>query len=347
MRKVCVCGHFGGRKIFCDGQTVKTKTITGELKRQLGSDEVMTLDTYGGKRSLPKIVASVPAGLRTCANFIMMPAQNGLRVLTPLLLFWNRFYKRKLHYIVIGGWLPSYLQDKEFLTRGLREFDCIYVETLSMKKDLELMGFSNVVVMPNCKKLRILDSEELEYTIVEPLRLCTFSRVMQEKGIEDAVKVVSEINAALGRTVYTLDIFGPVDSNQIEWFEALKKSFGDTVEYKGITSPEKTPEVLKAYFSLLFPTRFKTEGIPGSIIDAYAAGIPVICSDWENRQDILDDGVTGRVYEFGDIDGLRALLEEIAKDPASLVKLKPVCLEQARRYRPESVVGEILIGGLL
>lgn len=41
----------------------------------------------------------------------------------------------------------------------------------------------------------------------EPLRLCTFSRVMKEKGIEDAVNAVEAVNEYFGRLVYTLDIW--------------------------------------------------------------------------------------------------------------------------------------------
>lgn len=41
---------------------------------------------------------------------------------------------------------------------------------------------SNVFVMPNCKKLTILFENELVYSFGVPYKLCTFSRVMHEKG---------------------------------------------------------------------------------------------------------------------------------------------------------------------
>jgi hypothetical protein len=57
--------------------------------------------------------------------------------------------------------------------------------------------------------------------------------------------------------------------------------------------------VLKDYFALLFPTHFYTEGIPGTVIDAYAAGIPVISAKWESYSDVIDEGVTGIGYKDG------------------------------------------------
>ena len=48
---------------------------------------------------------------------------------------------------------------------------------------------------------------------------------MKEKGIEDAVNAVKTVNEHFGRTVYTLDIYGQVDSAQTEWFNELENTF--------------------------------------------------------------------------------------------------------------------------
>lgn len=99
---------------------------------------------------------------------------------------------------------------------------------------------------------------------------------MKEKGIEDAINAVKTVNKEAGRIVYTLDIYGQVDSRQTQWFENLKNTFPDYIKYRGLIDYDKSVDVLKNYCVLLFPTHFYTEGIPGTILDAYAAGIPVI-----------------------------------------------------------------------
>ena len=78
------------------------------------------------------------------------------------------FRNRKLHYVVIGGWLPEFLKNKRLLAKRLKHFDGIYVETNTMKKALIEQEFENVIVMPNCKKLHILDESELVYQTTEP-----------------------------------------------------------------------------------------------------------------------------------------------------------------------------------
>ena len=55
MKKVAVIGHFAFGLNYLDGQTIKTKTVTAELDKKLGADQVMKIDTHGGAKALPKI----------------------------------------------------------------------------------------------------------------------------------------------------------------------------------------------------------------------------------------------------------------------------------------------------
>lgn len=338
LKAVSVIGHFGNSKLLLNGQTVKTKIITDELSKQLGNDEVLKLDTAGGKSTLLKAPFQCLKALKTAKNVIIFPAHNGVRVYVPLLSFFRKFFKnRKLHYVVIGGWLPEFLKTRKSLAKKLKRFDGIYVETNTMKRALEEQGFTNIVVMPNCKDLKILKPEELVYPTGEPYKLCTFSRVMKEKGIEDAVNAVKEVNEEAGRIVYTLDIYGQIDSGQAQWFENLQTTFPDYINYRGVVDYDKSVEVLKNYFALLFPTRFYTEGIPGTIIDAYAAGIPVIASKWESYSDIINDR-TGIGYDFDSENGLTENLLQAANITTIIFDKKTQCLTEAERYKPENIV---------
>ncbi len=338
MKKVAVIGHFAFGKTFLDGQTVKTKILTEELEETFGEEQVLKQDTHGGKKKLLFLPFMLLRALVKCKNVIILPAHNGLRIIAPLLFFLNKLFKRKLHYAVIGGWLPGFLEKRKGLTKSLKGFHCIYVETKAMKKALEEKGFSNVVIMPNCKKLQILKEDELVYAESEPFKLCTFSRVMKEKGIEDAVEAVKKVNEAKGRTVFILDIYGQVDSEQTEWFEELQNNFPDYIRYGGLVPFDQSVEVLKNYFALLFPTRFYTEGIPGTIIDAYAAGVPVISAKWENYADIIEENVTGKVYEFKHYDNFETLLLYIAENPECLSDLKFNCIKKCKCFLPKNAL---------
>lgn len=338
MKAVCVIGHFGFGRNLLNGQTVKTKILAEELEKSF-PDNIVKIDTHGGVKSLIKAPFHVFKALKRCKNVIILPAHNGLRVYAPLLVWMRKLFRgRKLHYAVIGGWLPQFLSSRKGLSKKLKKFDGIYVETQTMKSTLEQMGFSNIVIMPNCKELTVLSPSELSCWHQEPYRLCTFSRVMKEKGIEDAVNAVKAVNTALGRTVYTLDIYGQVDAGQTEWFEELQKNFPAYVTYGGLVPFDKSVEVLKDYFALLFPTRFYTEGIPGTVIDAYAAGLPVISAKWESFADLIEDGVTGLGYAFERVDELTALLADVQGFVEKVEGMRENCLNKASSYLPRTAI---------
>ncbi len=342
MKKVCVIGHFGFGKEMLNGQTIKTKIVTTELEKQLGCEQIMKIDTHGGARALPKVMVQMARGFRSCENIIILPAQNGVRTFAPLCAAFRMLYKRKLHYIVIGGWLDNLLERNPRLLKALDAFTAIYVETQTMKHDLEKRGLRNLCILPNFKDIHILTEDELVYPTGEPYRLCTFSRVMKEKGIEDAVEAVKAVNEKYGRTVYTLDIYGQVDVEQTKWFEDLKATFPEYVRYKGLVAYDKSVEVLKEYFALLFPTRFYTEGIPGTIIDAYAAGVPVISAKWESFADVVEDGITGIGYEFGICNELLHILCKIAEMPTMISEKRKRCIATANEFAPCSAMQTLL-----
>lgn len=337
--KICVIGHLAKGLNLLDGQTVKTKIVTEELQNRFGEEQVLTVDTYGGRKTLFKSPIQTFRALKKSENVIIFPAHNGLRVYAPLLSFQKRFFKgRKIHYVVIGGWLPRFLKKRRYLAARLKKFDGIYVETSTMKKALEEKGFSNVYVMPNCKNLTVLSPDQLVYPASAPYKLCTFSRVMKEKGIETAVNAVKLVNESLGYQAFSLDIYGQVDSTQTEWFDNLQKNLPDYMRYCGCVDADKSVEVLREYFALLFPTHFYTEGIPGTIIDAYAAGIPVISARWESFSDVVDEGVTGIGYNFDDTEQFQKLLFDIAKNPETINSIKKNCLKKAQEYTPLTAI---------
>ena len=344
MKKICIIGHFGFGQTLMNGQTIKTKIIASEIEKHFGSDNVVLLDLAGGIKKIPALLVKIPPVLCSCSSLIMLPVENGLRFLTPVLRFWNTFLRRKLHYVVIGGWLPEFIAGKKHILNGLKHFNGIYVETNTMKKALTELGLDNLYVMPNFKRLRVLDESELVYSESSPHKLCTFSRVMKEKGIETAVNAVKSVNDELGYTAYTLDIYGQIDENQTEWFENLKSTFPDYIKYGGIVPFDKSVEVLKDYFALLFPTYYEGEGFAGTLVDSYSAGIPVIASDWKYNSEIINEN-TGYVYPIKHPEKLVDILKSAEANPAIMLKKKKLCVKEAEKYSIDKSV-QVLISNL-
>lgn len=338
MKKAVIVGHFGFGYDYSDGQTIKTKNIYNALTKIYGEKQIKPVDTHGSITSFIKAPFILLKAFFQYKNIIILPAHRGLRVYAPILWIYKKFFHNvRIHYAVVGGWLPSLLEKNSFLRRTVKSIDYIYVETNTMKASLESLGVKSVV-MPNFKTIKQNSTVNENFAQDETLPLCTFSRVLKQKGIEDAINAVVAINDREKKTSYSLDIYGPIDPAETEWFEELMAKQPDYIKYLGVVSQDQIVDTLSRYFALLFPTRFYTEGVPGTIIDAYASGLPVIVSKWQSYEDIVEEDVTGLAYEFGNIDEFEEILYRILKAPSLINSLRENCQKYAKRYSADEEI---------
>ena len=339
--RLLICGAFDFVHQATGGQPVKSRQLYYVLCNLYGKEQVSYSDTLLWRRNPIKQIGLFLYNALRSDKIIMLPAHNGVVFLSLLLLTLNIFKTKTLYYDVIGGWLADKLKENNSLRNRLGKFDGIWVETSSMRHNLIELGLNNVFILRNFKDLKPINNNEISQTFKEPFKLCMFSRVMAEKGVEDAILAVSKINKQYGRDVFLLDIYGPVDDSFSGCFDELLQMHQAYVKYNGEASPQDSVKILKSYFALLFPTHFYTEGIPGTIIDSYCAGVPVVSAKWVNSADLIEDGKTGFVYEFGNFDEFVSVLCRIADNPKELISLKKNCLIQSYYYTPDGIMDDL------
>lgn len=346
MFKVSICGHFGLGKEFFDGQTVKTRNIYRALLKYISVDNINVIDTYNWKKAPFSLFIKVLKASFNSKNIIILPAHNGVKVFLPLFAFLKRFLGYRLHYVVIGEWLYNLVDNNKWLKIFLNEIDYIYVETEFFKNLLEENLFlKNIIVMPNFKDLNIINRNDLKSneTNTCDLKFCMFARVMKEKGVEDAINVVYKINKDYGYKKCSLDIYGVIDKTYEADFKNLISQFSQFIRYCGCVGPNKSVEILKNYDLLLFPTKFYTEGVPGTIIDAYAAGIPVIAAKWQSADEIIKNGITGLIFEFNNsADFEKKVKKYIDLDDDLKYKYKINCLNMSNKFLPENIITKLV-----
>lgn len=102
-------------------------------------------------------------------------------------------------------------------------------------------------------------------------------------------------------------------------------SDGKGVEFEGPLDDDVLPEAYRSARALVVPsvhetcygTRVEISELLGlSAIEAMASGTPVICSRVGGLPEVVVDGDSGLVVEPGDVRGLRAAIETLARDPA-------------------------------
>ncbi len=329
-------GHYAFGMDKANGQTIKAKILTTELKRQIGEESVDLYDTMGGWKFLLRMPFVIFQMLKNHRHVVIQPAYKGVRVIVPTLVLMNYFFHRKLHYVVVGGWLPSFVRKYPVLRWSLRRLDALYPETHLIQRELQEQGLSPVYYLPNCKQLDIVSEQQLPTDSRPPFKVCTFSRITKTKGIIEAIEAVRRVNQEAGKPLYTLDIYGLIEDKA--WFEELMKDQPDYIRYGGIVAYADSVSVLRNYFTLLFPSYHAGEGFAATLIDAHAAGLPPIVTRWRSNTEVITDGVTGFVIEPHSVDELVQKLQLIAQDPSLIDRMRPACVRQAARFQPASAI---------
>lgn len=337
--RIGIIGHFGGNEKFNDGQTVKTVAIYDALKRY-GINGIDKIDTYYTRRNPLRFLWQFVSGILRDKKYIVLLSSNGRRVLFPILGFMSRFMNKDIYHYGIGGRLAREVSEKPSWKNYVSSFKSNWMESTELAERLQKLGVNNAIYLPNFKKLNIMTEAELCTEYQEPYKLCTFSRVMKEKGIEDAIDAVRAINAEYGKTVVKLDIYGPAEE---AYLKHLQKVFAQdcACSYRGVVPANESVEVLKDYYALLFPTHWRHEGIPGTIIDALSAGVPVIARRWQYCDEMITDGKTGLPYDFNEPALLKNRIEYAINHPKEIISMKKNCLTKAALYSEDYVMKKI------
>ena len=333
-----MCGHFDDSSGKYNGQTVKTKILMSALSERFPEEKIYTVDTFIAHKNPVKFFLQCIKAELFSKNVIILPAQSAVNVLVPFFSIMNRILRHQIHYYVVGGWLKEAISKKPSLVKHLKRYKGIYVELNSMKNDLEEIGLDNVFYVNKFRDTLFLKQEEVNCDVSLPHKLCFYSRVLKEKGIEDAVQAVKSVNQQLGNTVYTLDVYGPIDENYKERFESIQNDFGADISYKGIVDYHNATPILKDYFAMLFPTYYSGEGYANVVVDAFAAGLPVIATNWKYNAEVIKDGEDGVIYDREKPNALENVLLDICKDPEKIIAMKHNACKRAVEYIPQNAI---------
>jgi glycosyltransferase involved in cell wall biosynthesis len=113
-------------------------------------------------------------------------------------------------------------------------------------------------------------------------------------------------------------------SQQVE-LEATSKKLGlmEKVHFFGYR--ENRLEFLKGFDCFVLPSRL--EGIPRCLMEAMAAKVPVIASDIAGCRDLIQDGVSGMLFELESVQELKDCLSKAMSNPESIAEMAALARE--------------------
>jgi glycosyltransferase involved in cell wall biosynthesis len=129
-------------------------------------------------------------------------------------------------------------------------------------------------------------------------------RLSEEKGLDRLVSIWRDVPA---RLVVVGD--GPERAR-------LEAAAPGTVEFRGSVPSDQVPAYLARARALVLPS-ICYEGAPRTVVEAYAAGVPVLANRYGALPGVVSDGVTGLLVEPGDAAGWRGALASVMDDDTS------------------------------
>ena len=105
------------------------------------------------------------------------------------------------------------------------------------------------------------------------------------------------------------------------------------VNYIGWQSRSNVLVLLKNCRALVVPSVWY-EGLPTIILEAFATGTPIICSDQENLNQIIQDGKTGLLFKTGNGADLSRIMVNFNQQPELSKQLANNSRQQYTRFNP-------------
>lgn len=143
-----------------------------------------------------------------------------------------------------------------------------------------------------------------------PLRLCgTVARLFPQKGLD----VLLDAYALLPRNDYLHVFIGEGDEEAALRAQAERLGLRDRVIFAGYR--RDVPELLGAFDLYVHPSRF--EGMPIAVIEAMAAGCPIVATAVDGTQELIESGIHGALAPAEDPNTLALAIDAMLNDPAT------------------------------
>lgn len=344
MEKILFIGDCGNFKNTSNGVYAKNIQLFNRLKEVFVT--LKHVNTNNWKKN-PSVLLNVLRSIWQYRKKYIIISLNTYSSYKLIKIVKRLFPSIRLNYFVIGGILPNFISQLEMKQRECYSIvKWFMVESQEMKRKMELLGYKNVIHIPNFKKIAYIPEKSTETSI--PFRFVFLSRIIPEKGCDLIMEATRRINKEIGEDKFLVHFYGNVDdSYESQFLKAINEI--PNAEYKGFLNLADVSnyDVLASYSAMLFPTFWKGEGFPGILIDAMIAGTPVIASEWGYNTEIIDNGTTGVIIKSKDADALANAMNSFICNMPKIAEMAQHCRRQAMEYDTARVLNNELFQKIL
>lgn len=210
---------------------------------------------------------------------------------------------------------PGYIREK------MEQVDHIIVYTRLMR-DLLLangIGSGKIEISPYGIDTSRIVGLPRNRNLPPPLRVGFIGTLAPHKGCDILIRAFSSLPQELEAT---LDIHGNLKRFQ-RFVKELRRLAGndERINFAGPFQRERVGQILSELDVLVVPSRWY-ENQPGVILEAFAAGMPVVATDLGGMSEFVKHEENGLLFELENVEDLARQLRRLGEEPGLLERLR-------------------------
>ncbi len=204
-----------------------------------------------------------------------------------------------------GGWLV-----KRFIRTILSQCDCILALSSQWKDDLKnISPDSDIRVIYNPTIVRTKFSASQSSDLNSPVKFLFMGRIGKRKGVYDILESLQYIQSRN----FEIQLYGDGDLAPVEAL-IRKHQLQGQVKLCGWIDGETKDAVFRQADVLLLPSY--NEGLPISVLEALAYGLPVLSTAVGGISEAVEEGVNGFLIQPGQCKVLAERIEQLSSSSA-------------------------------
>jgi len=256
----------------------------------------------------------------------------------------GKFLRRP--YVIWGQGTDVYMPQP--LLKSLSKFlvndaDAIIALTEDMKSRLQKFAHRNIYVIPNgidLKKFENLSRDNIQHTLQTKKGeqfLIFVGRLRPEKGMQYLIEAMRLIRNKRSSVRLIIVGEGPEEYGLKRLVEQL--NLEHCVTFMGNVPNEKVPKYMAIADVFILPSL--SEGLPIALLEAMAAGLPIIATRVGGIPCVLEDGKNGLLVNPGSSSDLAEKILMLMRSPELMKKMSEANREKSRSYSWENIVSQL------
>lgn len=240
------------------------------------------------------------------------------------------FNKKVIMHVHSGKFSQYYAEYPAFVENGLKYCDKVIALTPTWKEFFSsIIDADKIEVVPNPVPM----PSHIERKFNGKLRFLFMGFVSRDKGAMDLLEMVVSHKGRLSKkTQFTL-CGNDIDCNVGKYIR--ENHLGDLVVYRGWVKGEDKQKMFDSHDVLVLPSY--AEGLPMTIIEAMANGMPVIASNVGGIPDIVKERINGLLITSGNKNELFSAVMTYVNDRNMVASHSAAAFETAAAYNPDII----------